>query len=714
MKKTIIIKNMTCGSCVSLNTSTIESLDYVKSVQINLSNGQAIIDFDENNISLHEIISEIEKNGFPVDENTDSQTWKNDQSKKYFKNFIFSAIFSLPVFSMMFFSINTWNFFLWVDFSMWLYAVLSFIVVYILWINFHINFFKSLKSLHFNMDSLVSLWTQAAFWYSFVAMFYQMHVYFEAAVAIITLINLGKYLEEKSKQKAGDAIWKLLELWAKQAHIVTKNWTIQKDIWDIEKWEIMKIFPWEKIPLDGIILKWESNIDESMITWESLPVEKKIWDKVLWATINCDNYIEVKVENVSGDGMLNKIIEMVNQAQSSRAPIQKLVDKISQIFVPIIIWISFVTFIAWYILTGEISQSIIPAVSVLVIACPCALWLATPAAIMVATWSWAKQWILIKNAQSLEKTKHIDVIVFDKTWTITQWKPQVQNTHLFTNQDNIFLAQNLAYNSHHPLSQSIHKYKDFPVNDTLKNTQELKWKWVSAQIKNKKYFLWNKKLFSEELFTTQIQDIILEISSKWATPVIFWNSESILWIFEIIDLPKDESKKVISQLISRWIEPIILTGDNSLTAEYIAKQVWVNKCISEVLPQDKLSEIKKIQSTGKKVAFVWDGINDAPALVQADLSIAMWTWSDVAIDSADIVITSGNLEKVITSLDISIGTLRNIKQNLFWAFLYNSIWIPLAAFWLLSPIFASLAMSFSSVSVVLNALRLNKIKKQKK
>lgn len=709
MIKKIRINWMTCGSCVALNTTSLEELEWVKSVQINLSNWETKIDFDEMVIWFAKIEKQIQLNGFSIEEISQNKQTRNTE-KKYLQKFILSALLGLPVFSMMFFHMNTGKVIYGVDLSMWFFALLSFIVVYILWGNFHKNFYKSLKSLHFNMDSLVSLWTQSAFWYSSVVMFYGMHVYFEAAVAIITLINLWKYLEEKSKKKAGNAISKLLELGVKKAHIIENNTVIQKDISDVKIWEIMKIFPWEKIPLDGEIIKGESSINESMITWESLPVEKKAWDKVLWATINCDNYLEVKVEKTSENWMLHKIIQMVNDAQSSRAPIQKLVDKISQVFVPIIIGISILTFLVWFFITWEVSQAIIPAVSVLVIACPCALWLATPAAIMVATWAWAKQWILIKNAQTLEKTKNIDVIVFDKTWTITQWKPQVKNIFLL-DEKWIELAQNLANNSHHPLSQSIKSYKNFSIINNFHDILEIKWKWISGKIENKEYLLWNKKLFEKKLFTSEILKIISDISSQWSTPVIFGNKDEILWIFEIIDLPKQESKEVINQLKHLGIETIMLTGDNTLTAEYIAREVWVDKCISEVLPGDKLQEIKKLQNDWKKVAFVWDGINDAPALVQSDLSIAMWTGSDIAIESSDIVITWWSLQKVISSLELSKKTLRNIKQNLFWAFLYNTIWIPLAALWLLNPIFASLAMSFSSISVVLNALRLNRIKK---
>lgn len=712
MKKTIIITNMTCGSCVARNTSTIESIKWVKSVQINLSNSQAIIDFQPEIISLDAIISEIKSNGFWVEFNSNNSKLQKNQANRFKIKFILSAIFSFPVFLMMFIDTNIGIWYLWVDLSLYIFSILTAIVVFVFGFNFHKNFLKSLQTLHFNMDSLVSLGTMSSFFYSIWVMFLGMHVYFEAAVAIITLINLWKYFEEKSKQKAGDAISKLLELWVKQAHIITQNWEVLKNIEDIKISEIMKIFPGEKIPLDGEIISWISSVDESMITGESIPVEKNIWDTVLWSTLNCDNYLEVKVTKTNKQWTLHQIIQMVNQAQSSRADVQKLVDKISQIFVPVIIIFAICTFIAWFILTWDYSKALISAVATLVIACPCALWLATPAAIMVASWVWAKNGILIKNAQSLEKTQNIDVIVFDKTWTLTEWKPQVLDVICYNKNENqvVNIAQNLANNSHHPLSRSIKKYKDLNILDG-NNISEIKWKWICWEYSWKKYYLWNSKLFTNNQINNEISKQLIKIGNKWSTWVLFWDENNILCIFEILDIPKSNAGVVIKKLGNKNIETIMLTWDNQITANAIAKQIWIKNVISQVLPEDKLKEIKKLQDAWKKVAFVWDGINDAPALVQADLSIAMWTWSDVAIDSADIVLLWWDLNKILFTLKLCKATLLNIKQNLFWAFLYNSIGIPLAAFWLLNPVFAALAMSLSSVSVVLNALRLNKIKK---
>lgn len=708
MNKKIYIKWMTCSSCVALNENSVSDLDWVNSIQINLSNSQANIDFDENIITLEQLISAIESNWFTVENNDNIK--EDDESKKYFRKFILSFILSVPVFSMMFIDTMVGKVYFWVDISMWIFSLLTFVVVFIFWSHFHSSFFKKLLKLQFNMDSLVSLWTLAAFFYSFWIMFIPgEYVYFEAAVAIITLINLWKYLESKSKKTAWDAISKLIELWAKQAHVISWNKIILKNIEDIEVWDTIKVFPWEKIPLDGKIINGKSSIDESMLTGESIPVEKSINSEVFWATINLDNYLEITVTKQSKDGILSQIIEMVNNAQSSKAPIQKMVDKISQIFVPIIILISIITFISWYILTGNLSQAVIVAVATLVIACPCALGLATPAAIMVATWSWAKKWILIKNAETLEKTKDIDIIIFDKTGTLTYWKPEISDIININSDEknNISIASSLAKLSHHPLSKSIiNTYKDKTLE--IKNSEELKWKWVLWEYSWDRYYLWNKKLFSKSALTQVIINHLDGIAKEWKTPVIFWKHDEILLIFWMLDQPKKWVDNEIVKIHNLWIETCMLTWDTSNTANYIAQNIGITNVIAEVMPADKLDIIIKYQQEWKKVAFVWDWINDAPALTQADLSIAMWTGSDIAIESADIVLVWWDIKKVQTAIWLSRRTLNIIKQNLFWAFLYNSIWIPLAALWLLDPIFASFAMSMSSVSVIINSLRLKK------
>ncbi len=712
MKKKFKIEWMTCASCVALNQNSLEKLNWVSKVSINLATLQANIDYDENLLSFEKIRENIESNWFKVNDNIKKQD-ENSINNIIFKRFIFSAVFSSPVFLMMFGDFMIWISYFWVDLLMYIYAILSFLVVFIFWWHFHKRAFKSLLKLHFNMDSLVSLGTLAAFFYSVIAMFFKpIPVYFEAAVSIITLINLWKYLEHKSKLKAWDAIWKLLKLWAKKAFVKIWDDLIEKNIDDIKVWEIIIVKAWEKIALDGEILEWNANIDESMLTWESIAIYKKEWDSCFGWTINLDGNISLKVTKQNSSWVLANIIKMVEQAQSSKAPIEHLADKVSFVFVPIIIVISIITFISWFLITWDISKAIINSVTCLIIACPCALWLATPTAIMVWTWVWAKNWILIKNAQALEKTKNIDIVVFDKTWTLTNWKPEIIDLIPIEKKEKELLgvAKSLSSLSNHPFSIAIDKY-DYDSNILeVSDFEEIKWKWLSWIIDWEKIMLWNKKLFSN--INDEISSQIEKLTNNWKTPIIVWTKNNIFWIIWLIDLPKNWVKQVVETLKSIWIQIVMLTWDTKKTAQYIANEISIdiNNVIAEVMPDDKLNVIKKLQNDNKKVAFVWDGINDAPALVQSDLSIAMWTWSDIAIESSHIVLVGGSLQKVVWAINLSRRTLWTIKQNLFWAFIYNTLWIPLAAFWLLNPIFAAFAMSMSSFCVVSNSLRLKRFR----
>ena len=711
MNKKFIIKWMTCASCVLVNEKSLKNIIGISEVKINLATNTANVDFDNEKIDFSQIKKVIEENWFKVEEELEIKKEEKDKlNKKVFNRFLYSAIFSLPVFSMMFWDFMIGKSYFWVDLLMYIYLLLSTIVVFWFWFHFHKNAFLSLLRFHFNMDSLVSLWTLSAFIYSLVAMFFDKHVYFEAAVAIITLINLWKYLEHKAKSKAWDSISKLMELSTKKA-LIEHDWKkIEKDIDDIKVWDLLIVKAWEKIALDWEIIKWSANIDESMLTWESVPVFKVVWDKCFWATINTDWNLTIKVTKTNENSTLANIIKMVEEAQSSKSPIEKIADRVSGVFVPVIISISLITFISWYLITWSIESAIVPAVATLVIACPCALWLATPAAIMVWTWRWAKSAILLKNASTLEKTSKIDVIFFDKTGTITNWKPEVTDIIEISKskEDSLKYASSLSSLSHHPLSKSISSYaKDISWYE-LENFEEIRWKWVKAIINGVEVKLWSKKLFQK--LDDSIEDKIEELSLDWKTPIIIWTDKEIFAIIALLDLAKNWVEKTIKDIQDSGIKTIMLTWDTKNTANYIAKYIWIETVISEVMPEDKLSYIKKYQNWNNKVAFVWDGINDAPALVQADLSIAMWTWSDVAIESSDIVLVKWNLEKVYESIRLSKKTLLTIKQNLFWAFLYNSIWIPLAAFWLLNPIFASFAMAMSSVSVLANSLRLKNFK----
>ncbi|MDD2870970.1 MAG: heavy metal translocating P-type ATPase [Candidatus Gracilibacteria bacterium] len=716
MNKKFRIEGMTCASCVVLNEKSLNNIPGVSKVAINLATNIAEIEFDENKTSFLDIKNEIESNGFKVNENIDieSQNFQNEKSSKTFKRFLYSLIFSIPVFSMMFGDIMTGIVYYGLDLSMIIFALLSTIVVFVFGGHFHKSAFKSLLKLHFNMDSLVSLGTLTAYIYSVIAMnFMGLPVYFEAAVAIITLINLGKYLEDRAKTKAGDAIGKLLELGAKKANVLLDGKIIETGIDEINIGDVLQIKAGEKIALDGVIINGTANIDEAMLTGESIPVYKELGDECFGGTINMDGSILLKVTKTNENGTLAHIIKLVNDAQSSKAPIQKLADTVSGIFVPIIIVISFITFVSWYMITGDISKAIIDAVAVLVIACPCALGLATPTAIMVGTGVGAKNGILIKNAETLEKTKDVDVVVFDKTGTLTNGKPEVTDIFSFGIDQYLLLAyaKGLANNSHHPLSKSIVNHNK--NNDEflkVEGFEEIKGKGIVGNIDGNKMFLGNIKLFEHINIDKSVIEKLDLLSSNGKTPILVGNDDKILGVIGLLDIPKVGVENTIKKLHDLGIEVVMLTGDVKKTAEYIANQIGIDNVIAEVMPEDKLDVISGFQKEGKKVAFVGDGINDAPALVKSDLAIAMGTGSDIAIESSDIVLVHGNLEKVVSAIELSRKTLSTIKQNLFWAFVYNTIGIPLAAFGILNPIFASFAMSMSSVSVISNSLRLKRFK----
>ncbi|MDD5769908.1 MAG: heavy metal translocating P-type ATPase [Candidatus Gracilibacteria bacterium] len=713
MEKKFLIEGMTCASCVILNKKTLENISGISKSQINLATKEANIIFDETKINFEEIKKEIESNGFKVNENIKIDNLQEKvKNKKIFLRFIFSLIFSIPVFLEMFFKMETGVNYFGVDINMYILPLFSAIVVFIFGGHFHKNAFKSLLKLHFNMDSLVSLGTLIAFFYSIIAMFFNgFNIYFETAVSIIILINLGKYLENNAKTKAGDAIGRLLELGVKNAFILEDGNLIEKEIDNIKLGEIIVVKPGEKIALDGEIIEGNANCDESMLTGESIPIFKEIGNNCFGGTINLDGNLKIKVSKTNKNGTLANIIALINEAQSSKSPIEHLADKVSSIFVPTIIVMSILTFVVWYFISGDISKAIITSVTSLVIACPCALGLATPTAIMVGTGVGAKNGILIKNAEILEKTKDIDCIVFDKTGTITNGKPEVIDIINFcvSKQELISLAKSLCILSNHPLSKAISNYGKNENIYQVSNFEEIKGKGIIGEISKKTIKLGNQKLF-----VNITENIILEIeklTESGKTPIIIGNEKEILGIISLLDLPKNGVEKTINKLKSMKIEVIMLTGDTKKTAEFIAKKIGIQNIIAEVMPEDKLNIIKDLQKQNKKIAFVGDGINDAPALMQADLSIAMGTGSDIAIESAGIVLLKGDLNKVVLAINLSRETLKIIKQNLFWAFVYNSIGIPLAILGILNPIFASFAMSMSSVSVISNSLRLKFFKK---
>lgn len=578
---------------------------------------------------------------------------------------------------------------------------------------------SSFKKHHANMDTLVAVGTATAYFYSIYAMFVHQPVYFESAAVVTTFVLLGQVFEERMRHQAANATEKLLNLQAKDAEVWRNDQYVRLPLSEIRVNDQVQIRPGEKIPIDGVVIDGHSSVDEAAITGESLPVEKKINDQVIGATINTNGNLVIKVTKAENETMLQQIVDVVKKAQVSRAPIQKLTDKISDIFVPIVLIIAIITFLIWYIwLQLPAGQALSYAVAVIVIACPCALGLATPTALMVGTGRSAKMGILIKNGDVLEIAENLKTVVFDKTGTITQGHPLVTDV-IGSDQKNILqLAASLENLSEHPLAKAIldasqnANVTPFEITDF----QALEGKGAAGRIQDKLVLLGNNKILTSATDITedqQTQAIKLEKAAK--TVVYLVVNQKVIGLIAIQDVPKNSSKEAIKMLKAQGIQPIMLTGDNQGVANAIGQAVGIEQVIANVLPTEKAEKIKQLKQVGT-VAFVGDGINDAPALTTADLGIAMGSGSDIAIDSGDIVLVKNDLRDVTRSIEISKRTFHKIKANLFWAFIYNIIGIPIAAGLFsiygltLSPELAGLAMAFSSVSVVFNSLLLNRIK----
>ena len=550
-------------------------------------------------------------------------------------------------------------------------------------------------------------------------MAYSMDLYFESAAVVLALITLGKFLEARAKGKTSDAIKKLIDLSPKTAIVERDGVETVIPVDEVVKGDIIIVKPGTSVPVDGIVVFGTSYVDESMLTGESIPVEKKEGDRVVGASINKSGYFKFRAVNVGEDTALAQIIKLVEEASSSKAPISKLADKISGVFVPFVIAVAFAATIIWLILGSTFEFALSIGIAVLVISCPCALGLATPTAIMVGTGKGAENGILIKSAEALETAHHIQTVVMDKTGTITEGKPRVTDIITGSNieeREILRLAASAEKGSEHPLAEAI-------VEEARKRSIELydirsftafSGMGLEALINNKKYFLGNKKLIVEKnIDIKNYEEKSIMLSEEGKTPLYFAGEQEVLGLIAVADVVKPTSYKAIKELEAMGIEVVMLTGDNKKTAEAIKRQLNITKAVAEVLPQDKEKEIRKIQETGRKVAMIGDGINDAPALARADVGIAIGAGTDVAIESADVVLIRSDLLDAVTAIQLSKSTIKNIKQNLFWAFIYNTIGIPLAAGafysilgWKLNPMFAGAAMSLSSVSVVSNALRL--------
>lgn len=569
-----------------------------------------------------------------------------------------------------------------------------------------------------NMNTLVAVGTAVAYFYSIFAMFTGQEVYFESAAFVTVFVLLGDAMEEKMHNNASNALAKLIDLQAKDAEVERNGEFVKVPLDQVKVGDIIRVKPGEKVPVDGVIVDGSTTIDESMVTGESMPVTKKKGDDVVGSTINTNGTFNFKATKVGSDTMLSQIVDLVKKAQTSHAPIQNLTDKISNIFVPAVLIIAIITFVIWYVfLNAPLVTALLFAVSVVVIACPCALGLATPTALMVGTARSAKMGVLIKNGEVLEEVSDLDTVVFDKTGTITVGKPQV--TDVVGDQNKVLtIAASLEENSEHPLATAVVKKakEDKIALAQVKNFAAIEGKGVRASYDGQTAFVGSDRLLEDISISQEMKDQAIKLQKEAKTVVYVGLGQEIIGLIAIQDVPKPSSKAAIAELKKRGLKTIMLTGDNPNVANAIGKEVGIDQVIAGVLPTEKAAEIKKLQDEGRKVAFVGDGINDAPALSTADVGIAMGSGTDVAIESGGIVLVQNDLMGVVRALDISKKTFNRIKLNLFWALIYNTIGIPIAAGLFmglgltLSPELAGLAMAFSSVSVVTSSLLLNKTK----
>jgi len=568
--------------------------------------------------------------------------------------------------------------------------------------------FKGFISLYFNMDSLIAMGTVIAYLTGIASLFFAIQNYSGISAMIMTIFVTGKYVESKARGKAGQEIRKLLELGAKKARVLRNNKEMQIPISEIVIGDIIVVKPGEKIPTDGIIIKGESAVDESMVTGESLPIDKTKGDSVIGATINQDGIIYIIAAKIGKDTFLARIIELVETTQSSKIPIQRLADKITAIFVPTVLVLSALTFVGWFIF-GNINGAFGASIAVLVISCPCALGLATPIALTVSSGIGAKKGILIRKGEAIQTMKNVKVIVFDKTGTITKGKPEVTNIERSSGigeREFLEISASLEKLSEHPLSKAIVNYSNLKSYRSVKNFRVLRGRGIEGIISGKKYFIGNKRLLDER--KTDIKNFekkIDEFESDGKTTMILVQEKKIWGLIAVADSIKEDSISALKSLHSKGYYTVMITGDNEKTAQAIAKEVGIKKVIANVLPEDKAEKIKELQSKrgGTFVAFIGDGINDAPALKQANVGIALGTGTDIAIEAGDIVLTKGSLTGVVQSINLSKATFSKIKQNLFWAFAYNVLAIPLAVAGVLHPVFAEIAMALSSITVVTNA-----------
>ncbi|HCL55681.1 MAG TPA: heavy metal translocating P-type ATPase [Spirochaetia bacterium] len=722
----VLIEGMSCAACSTRIEKEILKLEGVKDFRVNLSSKKGILEYNPLLLKKESVVRKINSIGYHafIESGEDQEKKLREKERKILQIlFVSGAVLSFPLFTAMVLHILKDSFqithqpFMFLH-EFWFQLAAASLVQFLVGFRFYKKAFYSLKSKSAGMDLLVVLGTSAAYFLSlYNGLNGKKDLYFEASAVIITLVLLGKYLEEKAKGKTSEAIKKLIGLQAKTARIIQDGKEIDIPIEEVQKDDIILVRPGEKIPVDGVIVEGNSSVDESMLTGESLPVEKSSGDTVIGATVNQFGSFQFQAKKIGKDTVLANIIKIVEEAQGSKAPIQKLADKISGIFVPVILGIALVTFSVWYLITGNETLSLLSSVAVLVIACPCALGLATPTAVMVGTGLGASNGILIKNGESLETAGLLNAIVLDKTGTITEGKPvltDIKSFGAYGEDELLSIAGACEKNSEHPLGKAIYEKAKDKVLPEIKNFKAVPGKGVEGVIDQKEIKVGTRKLMIESgldisLFEKEI--LVFENDGKSAMYISI--DGKIEGILAVADTVKKDSVKAIENLKKLGLSVYMITGDNQATAKAIAKEVGIEHFFAEVLPEHKKDKIEELQKEGKKVGMVGDGINDAPALVQADIGFAIGTGTDIAIESSDITLIHGSLASIEGAILLSKKTMRKIKQNLFWAFIYNTLGIPLSAFGMLNPMIAGAAMAFSSVSVVTNSLALKRYKVKK-
>lgn len=754
-KQKFNVTGMTCSACSASVEKAIGKMEGVSAVNVNLLANSMIVEYDESLLEAGTIISAVSDAGYSagVDSGTKDQTQKSatNQVQDEIDEMKYRTIVSLSFMVVLFYvamgpmiGIAIPSFLVGLENAATMALTQFLLTLPVLYVNrqYFQTGFKTLWRRNPNMDSLIAIGSGAAVAYGVFALFrivyglghgelelvrhYSHDLYFESAAMILALITLGKYLEARSKGRTSDAIAKLIDLAPKVATVIRAGQELEVPVVELVEGDIIIIKPGQSIPVDGVIVEGNSAVDESALTGESIPVAKGVGDQVISATINKAGSFKFEATRIGDDTTLAQIIRLVEEAGSSKAPIAKMADKISGIFVPVVIVIALAAFFVWLLLGYPFEFALTIAVAVLVISCPCALGLATPVAIMVGTGQGALHGILIKSAESLETAHSIDTVVLDKTGTITEGKPQVTDIipgSSLTELELLTIGASLEKPSEHPLAEAIvNRAGDDNIQlEKVSDFLAVPGKGIQAKLGEQNYLAGNLAFMHDnKIELGEFESAADNLAEQGKTPMYFADSEGVLGIIAVADVVKPSSKKAIQELSNLGIDVVMLTGDNKRTAEAIRRELGIGTAIAEVLPEDKEREIRNLQGEGKIVAMVGDGINDAPALARANVGIAIGAGTDVAIESADIVLMKSDLLDVPTAIKLSKATLRNIKQNLFWAFFYNSLGIPLAAGllypffgWRLNPMYAAAAMSLSSIFVVSNALRLRRFKPNK-